>query len=125
MATTFVGAYVRSHQLSAVAIGDSYLLLVRDGTLSRLNELHSEAGGVTSCIGFNLARIDVVEQIPLLPGDRLLLASDGIVTLAEDEIAAILLQSIDARAGVHNLLRAVEEAAVPYQDNTTAVAMFF
>jgi serine/threonine protein phosphatase PrpC len=124
MATTFIGAYVRAHQLSAVAIGDSYLLLVRDGTLSRLNELHSEAGGVTSCIGFNLARIDVVEQIPLLAGDRLLLASDGIVTLAEDEIAAMLVQSIDAHAGVHNLLRAVEEAAVPHQDNTTVVALF-
>jgi serine/threonine protein phosphatase PrpC len=125
MATTFIGAYVRGHELSAVAVGDSYLLLVRDGALLRLNELHSEAGGVTSCIGFNLARIDIVDKVPLMPGDRLLLASDGIVTLAEDEIAAMLQQSIDARAGVHNLLEAIEAAAIPYQDNATAVALFF
>lgn len=124
MATTFVGAYLRGRDLSVVAVGDSYALLMRDGALTRLNKLHSEGGGVTSCVGFNLASIDLADKLLLNPGDRLLLASDGIVTLAEDEISAMLQQSLDARAAVHNLLRAVEEAQVPHQDNATVVALF-
>ena len=125
MATTFVGAYAQGRELSLVAVGDSYALLLRDGVLSRMNELHSEGGGVTSCVGFNLSRIDLADKLLLLPDDRVLLASDGIVTLAEDEIAAMLKQSIDAHAAVHNLLRAVEDAQVPHQDNVTVVALFF
>lgn len=125
MATTLVAAHVKDRQLSAVAVGDSYVLLLRDGQLSRLNELHSEGGGVTSCVGFNLARIDLADSLLLMPGDRLLLASDGIVTLADDEIAAVLRGAADAKAAVHELLAAVEQAGIPHQDNTTVVALFF
>lgn len=124
MATTFVGAYVRKRDLSLVAVGDSYALLLRDGELSRLNELHSEGGGVTSCVGFNLSRMDLADSLLLRPGDRVLLASDGIVTLAEDEIAQMLQDAGDARLAVRHLLAAIEEAQIPYQDNATVVALF-
>lgn len=125
MATTFVGAYVRRRELSVVSVGDSYALLQREGKLSRLNELHSEGGGVTSCVGFNLARIDLLDNLLLQPGDRLLLASDGIATLQEDEIAAMLREAPDAESAVRDLLGAVEDAGAPHQDNTTLVAIFF
>jgi serine/threonine protein phosphatase PrpC len=123
MATTLVAFYLRGNEFWAVSVGDSYLLLLREGRLVRLNELHSEEGGVTSCVGFNLARIDIADALPALAGDRFLLASDGIVSLDDEEVAAFLGQAADAEAAVRDLLGAVEQAALPTQDNATAVAV--
>ena len=54
-------------------------------------------------------------------GDRLLLASDGLLTLSEQEIAAILQKTQDAplEASAAALIQAVEAAEHPHQDNTT------
>jgi len=123
MATTLVALYVRGAEYWAVSVGDSYLLLLRDGKLVRLNELHSEAGGVTSCVGFHLARVDLAAKLPVAPGDRFLLASDGIVTLDDEEVTGFLGGSDDADAAVRALLAAIEEAKLPGQDNATVVAL--
>jgi serine/threonine protein phosphatase PrpC len=122
MATTLVALYVRGAEFWAVSVGDSYLLLLRGDRLVRLNELHAEAGGLTSCLGFNLARVDVADALAVQPGDRFLLASDGILALDDDEIAGFLGEG-DAAAAVGALLAAVEQADLPGQDNATAVAV--
>lgn len=122
MATTLVALYVRGAEFWAVSVGDSYLLLLREGRLMRLNELHAEAGGVTSCVGFNLSRVDVADTLAVHPGDRFLLASDGIVVLDDAEVAEFLGRD-DAQAAVRGMLAAVEQAQLPNQDNATVVAV--
>lgn len=123
MATTLVVLYLRGNEFWAASVGDSYLLLLRDGQLVRLNELHAEGGGVTSCVGFNLSRVDIADRLPAVPGDRFLLATDGVVTLDDAEVTAFLAGPRDASTAVHDLLAAVEHAGSPGQDNATVVAV--
>ena len=123
MATTLVALYVRDAEFWAVSVGDSYLLMLREGRLMRLNDLHSESGGVTSCMGFNLARVDIADRLAVMPGDRFLLASDGIITLDDAEVTGFLSGGADADAVVRDLLDAVEQAQLPNQDNATVVAL--
>jgi len=123
MATTLVALYVRGAEYWAVSVGDSYLLLLRDGKLVRLNELHSEAGGVTSCVGFNLARVDIADTLPVATGDRFMLASDGVVTLDDDEVTGLLGGTDDPDTAVKGVLTAIEEANLPGQDNVTVIAL--
>jgi protein phosphatase len=123
MATTLVVLYARSLEFWAVSVGDSYLLLLRNGRLLRLNDLHAEAGGVTSCLGYNLSRVDIADTLAVMPGDRFLLASDGIVALEDDEVAGLLGGAPDAGGAVRALLDGVEKVGLPSQDNATAVAL--
>lgn len=123
MATTLVALYVKGDKFWAASVGDSYLLLLRDGRLMRLNELHAEGGGVTSCVGYNLSRVDIADTLPAAPGDRFLLASDGVIVLEDEEVTRFLGDAADAPAAVKRLLDAVEEARNPGQDNTTVVAV--
>lgn len=123
MATTLVSVYVKGHRLTVISVGDSFVFLMQGGQLTRLNDLHSEGGGVTSCVGYNLSRIELLEG-EVASGDRLLLASDGILTLNEDEVAEMMRDAKDAKSAVTRLLDAVTEAGIPHQDNTTVVALF-
>lgn len=124
MATTLVALYLQEDGFWAASVGDSYLLQLRGERLTCLNELHSESGGVTSCVGYNLTRLDVVARRGLEAGDRFLLASDGIATLGSVEVAALLGGADDPEMAVSDLLAAVEEQALPSQDNVTLVAVF-
>ncbi|MCY3766322.1 MAG: hypothetical protein OXH06_12965 [Gemmatimonadetes bacterium] len=55
--------------------------------------------------------------------DRVLLASDGLMTLTEEQIARILRERNDTPLdnAVDSLMKAVEAAGDPYQDNTTVL----
>jgi len=123
MATTLVALYARGSEFWAVSVGDSYLLLMREGQLVRLNELHAESGGVTSCVGFNLARVDIADRLSILPGDRFLLATDGVVTLDDAEVTGFLARSVEPDDAVKGMLDAVEQARLPNQDNVTLVVL--
>ena len=123
MATTLVAMFARGAEFWAVSVGDSYLLMQREGKLLRLNELHSESGGVTSCVGFNLARVDIADRLSLLPGDRYLLATDGVVTLDDAEVTGFLARADEPEAAVKAMLEAIEQAKLPNQDNVTAVVL--
>lgn len=124
LATTVVALYARGNEFWAASVGDSYLLLRRRGQLLVLNELHAEGGGVTSCVGFNLSRVDLADGLLVEPGDRFLLATDGIATLDADEIGALVGDAADPDCAVRGVLSAIEECALPNQDNVTAVAVF-
>jgi len=124
MATTLVALYRRGGDFWAASVGDSYLLLLRQGQLMVLNELHSDRGGVTSCVGFNLTRIELADRLRVEPGDRFLLASDGIAALDPQEIGRLLGAAADAPGAVRELLAAIEAAELPTQDNATVVALF-
>ena len=149
MGTTLVAAAVEDGLLHWASVGDSPLWLWRDGGLERLNADHSmrpvlrdlvEMGRLTEDEARTDPRVHHLRSVlggdddvplldlpaagrPLRAGDVVLLASDGLETLPEDRIAALVADRRgDARAIVRALLDAVTAAAKPGQDNTTVVA---
>ena len=148
MGSTLVAAVVSSEGLHWISVGDSPLWLFRQGTLERLNADHSMApiladlvakGSTTAeeaardprrhalrsaVMGDDIHLIDVSSQpVAVEQGDRLLLASDGLLTLSDQEIAEILQKTRDAplEDSAAALIQAVEAAAHPQQDNTTVL----
>lgn len=123
MSTTLVALYCHGGEAWSISVGDSYLMLLRNGMLYVLNELHRAGNGVTSCLGMQLSQIHALSPIPVSAGDRLLLATDGITTLSEASIKQCLASAADARQAAGDLLRSIEEAQVAHQDNATVVAI--
>ena len=148
MGSTLVAAVVASEGLHWISVGDSPLWLFRAGQLERLNADHSmaplladlvAAGRMTAeeaarhpsqhslrsvVMGDEMPLIDVSSQpVALEQGDRVVLASDGLLTLDEQEIADILKKTRDAplEDSVATLIQAVEGAGHPYQDNVTVL----
>jgi protein phosphatase len=148
MGCTLVGVALNEKGLEWISVGDSPLWLYHAEQLHRLNADHSmmpilqkqvERGVLTpnealehpnrhwlrsALIG---SQIDLIDQslmpLKLVPGDRILLASDGILTLPEQEISQILSQSLPARKLVKKLLAAVEKKGKQGQDNTTILVV--
>ena len=123
MSTTIVALYARGADACALSVGDSYLMLLRKGMLYVLNDLHREGSALTSCLGAQLRQIWAVEMLKIEPGDRILLATDGITTLSEATIKERVAAAANAQDVVDGLLRAIEDAAHTHQDNATIVAM--
>jgi serine/threonine protein phosphatase PrpC len=148
MGCTLVAAAFLDDGLVWVSVGDSPFWRFRDGGIKQLNEDHSMAPLIaqrvtagtlspeeaarhpdrnalrSALIGEPISKLDLRESpIRLTPGDKFLLASDGLQTLADQEIAAILAEDADALDLARKLLRAVEERNRKGQDNTTAIVV--
>ncbi|MDE2812152.1 MAG: protein phosphatase 2C domain-containing protein [Gemmatimonadota bacterium] len=148
MGSTLVAAVVASEELHWISVGDSPLWLFHEGQLERLNADHSmtpvlaelvAAGRMTAedaarhpsrhslrsvVMGDEIPLIDVSSQpVAMEQGDRVILASDGLLTLDEQEIADILKKTLDAplEDSAAALIQAVKEAGHPYQDNVTVL----
>ena len=148
MGSTLLAVVVSQRGLEWLSIGDSPLWLFRDGHLVRINSDHSMApvladmvarGRMTedeaaensnrymlrsAVMGDEISLIDVSSQPrDLKKDDLLLLASDGIMTLGDKEIVNILqeMQSASLEETVVALLKAVEDVALPNQDNATVL----
>jgi PPM family protein phosphatase len=154
MGTTIVVASFAPFELGAglswISVGDSLLYLWRRGELARLNEDHSlapeldkmaEAGKMTwdeaqadprrhylraALTGDDIEMIDVTPRpLALAEGDIILVASDGIHSLDEADIARVVdnarVKGADAIAGA--LIAAVDKLGFPHQDNTTIIAV--
>jgi serine/threonine protein phosphatase PrpC len=68
--------------------------------------------------------VDLCEQAcSLQADDRVLLASDGLLTLSEADIAAHLGDEMAAELPCQRLLAAVAAAGYPNQDNTTVIVV--
>ena len=145
-----MAAYLDSDGVRWASVGDSSLLLFRSGRLYRLNDNHSlgalldkqaAAGLITyeeahnspnrhslrsALTGGPIAVADVAHTPQsVLPGDWVIVASDGLDTLTADEIATAIG---NASAGTpadltRNLLDQVGRRAVPNQDNTSVIAV--
>ena len=84
--------------------------------------------GLTSFIGMGrLKYIDKSqESIPLVAGDRILLATDGVFNALSDQtIEAVLTRIPDVQQAAAELERLVIQRANPRQDNFTAVILGF
>lgn len=148
MGTTVVAVVISQRGLDWISVGDSPLWLFREGQLRRLNADHSMAavfadlvtvGRMTeeeaatdpkrhalrsAVMGDEIHLIDRSPQpVALERGDRVVLASDGLETLSDDEIACILqtMQNAPLAEVAKALIQAVEKVENPHQDNTTVL----
>ena len=143
MASTAVAAVVANGMLSWVSVGDSHLYLWRSGKLFKLNQDHSQAGLmvrsghyqpndpevlaaksvlVSALTGRKLEIVDwPKEAFKVEKGDVLLLASDGLNTLTEQEVEGIVSE-VELEGAVklsRTLLETVKGRRADRQDNTT------
>ncbi len=146
MGCTMVAALLSRGRLWWVSVGDSHLYLLRDRQLVKKNADHSYGGYIkrmkemgadvepdpnlspnmlmSAMIGEEIADIDLSETpLTLLPGDRVLLATDGLDTLGQGSVIQHSAWSATARDCVSALLKAVEDAEQPRQDNTSVVCV--
>ncbi|NJN47893.1 MAG: protein serine/threonine phosphatase 2C family protein [Candidatus Competibacteraceae bacterium] len=132
MGCTLLAAVLAKEGLYWISVGDSPLWLYRNNQLTRLNQDHSYrpvlaqqlAGGEISAIAaqahpdrnalFSALTGGLIHQVdlshdpyPLQTGDRVLLASDGLLTLSEIRIATHLNASAAADMICQRLLEAV------------------
>ena len=146
MGCTLVAAVILDNTIQWVSVGDSPLWVMQQDHLQRLNEDHSmapllqnlvEAGRMSAeeaatdsrrnalrsaVMGGELELVDCSEApVPLHESTCVLLASDGLQTLSDEEITAILRQSaeLDSDTCADRLMAAVEEKRYPKQDNVT------
>lgn len=117
MGTTMVAAVVKDSQLWCAWVGDSRLYLLRDGKLQQLTQDHAELweeyrsgqisweaihyhprrSKLTNSITARRKNLEVshLTPVPLQPGDRLLLCSDGLSSEVKDsEIEKILARNV-------------------------------
>jgi protein phosphatase len=146
MGCTLVGVAFAVEGTDWISVGDSPLYLVRKGEIVRLNEDHSlapeidrlaELGHISRAVaqadpsrhvlrsaltGTTIEMIDRPRTpLRLEPDDMIVLASDGIHSIAEAEIARITAAAATPAAAADALLTAVVAVDDPHQDNTTVV----
>ena len=146
MGCTLVACVLERGQLRWVSVGDSHLYLLRGSELTKKNADHSyggfldrmaEAGTpveaeagfsrnmlMSALTGDDIAEIDCPESpLQLQRGDRVILSSDGLDTLDQHQIIDICKSHSAPKACVDALLRAVNDAGAPRQDNTTVIVI--
>ncbi|NNE62544.1 MAG: SpoIIE family protein phosphatase, partial [Gammaproteobacteria bacterium] len=146
MGCTMVSAYLQDNKLYWVSVGDSHLYLLRDRELIKQNADHSygayldmmkeqgmemdEQAGMSrnmlmsAMTGEEISSIDVSETpVKVRPGDRVIIASDGLDTLGAGAIIQYSSWSATAKECVYALLKAVEDANKINQDNTTLIVI--
>jgi formylglycine-generating enzyme required for sulfatase activity/serine/threonine protein phosphatase PrpC len=146
MGCTMVTGYLEDNKLYWVSVGDSHLYLIRDRELIKQNADHSygayldmmkeqgmeieEQQGMSrnmlmsAMTGEEISSIDVAETpVKVKPGDRVIIASDGLDTLGAGAIIQYSSWSATAKECVYALLKAVEDANKINQDNTTLIVV--
>jgi serine/threonine protein phosphatase PrpC len=136
--TTGVACLVQDDRAWWCHVGDSRLYLFRDGRLidrthdhSRRRQVaHGRNGAgkltITRCLGGLNLPPDLAEAGPtaLLPGDTLLLSSDGFWSQFEpDELGRRLYQQGELGENLRPLVEEARHSASPRSDNTSVVAL--
>lgn len=147
--STLVSALIIKDALWWISVGDSRIYLYRDSRLNQLSRDHDlfqdwmpdildgkrsldeamknpEGRKLTSFIGMGELRyVDRnLSPIPLLPGDRILLMSDGIYgTVSDAEMTDILQNCANVQDAASQIAKKISTAALPYQDNYTLVIL--
>lgn len=149
---TLVAALYQDGYCSFVSVGDSYIFHAdAQGNLRRLNKLHTVGAEldeksrqglisvqeaqqgknrevlVSAIHGRLLKKINEPQTIALREGERIILASDGILTLSEHQLKQLLGQHPVGLDDVEflgaDILEAIEAKRHPKQDNATVLIM--
>ncbi len=146
MGCTMVAAILEKGKIWWASVGDSHLYLIRNGEFSKLNADHSyggfldrmEAAGtpveqeagltrnmlMSAITGDEINEIDCPgDPVELEPRDRILICSDGMDTLSTGRILEYSTGDDTPKECADALMKAVEDAGMPRQDNTTAVVV--
>lgn len=153
MATTMVAAVVRDDMLTVANVGDSRAYLCRDGVVKQITRDHSLVGEMVrdgvmtkaearhskvknritrSLGGETNVHVDVYRDIPLRPGDKILLCSDGFSQYAQPkdiaqlishgqpkDISETLIDYALRRGGSDNISTILIEVVPPLSDTET------
>lgn len=146
MGSTIVAVYITAQRLYWVSVGDSLLYRYASHRLQRLNADHSIAGDLQKQVDAGEMSQEVADSkpnrhaltsamtgydIPLLEqshieivqGDRFVIASDGIHTLTEKQIAHSLSKIVQNQPLAEALVAQIEKKGLKNQDNTTIVIL--
>jgi formylglycine-generating enzyme required for sulfatase activity/serine/threonine protein phosphatase PrpC len=146
MGCTLVAALFNGSKLYWVSVGDSHLYLLRNHELTKKNVCHSYGGFLdrmaaagrpiepeagfsrnmlmSALSGDEIAEIDCPDQpLELQAGDRIVVCSDGLDSINSAKILSFSQSAKTAKEFVGAMLKGVEDAAIPRQDNTTAVVV--
>ena len=145
--TTILMGLFKDNMFHYLSVGDSRICLYRQGQLYQLNRehiycndlaisavngeigigdvySHRKSGGLTSFLGMGaLKHIDLpAKPLATLPGDKIILMSDGVYNaLTEEEFTAALNTGTGEVANALNL--AIQAKGYAKQDNYTAVIL--
>ncbi len=146
MGCTLIAVYLNKSGMYWISVGDSLIYLFRDGKLNQLNQDHSmaplieesyKAGKLSkqeadnypnknalrsALMGDEIPLIDAPDRpIQLYQNDVVIIASDGILSLNNNEIRDIVEKSLgdSAELTTNNLIKAVKLKNRKNQDNTT------
>lgn len=148
MGTTLVAVWIGEEGVRWISVGDSLLLLIRKGKMFLLNTLHQysteldrmvDEGAISreeamnhpdrhfltsAVMGKDVTLVDLREEcFPLLPGDRLLVASDGVGPYLDSLGPAGMryLSMLSAKELVCSVLDGINRDGSPSQDNATLI----
>jgi protein phosphatase len=140
MGATLVAAVVKAADVRWISVGDSPLFLLSQGKLERLNADHSMVPQIEALVARGIITAEEAAQHPsrhtlreavmgrplslidegrraLAPGDRLLVCSDGIMSLDPAQIVRKAVGPVAA------LIDAVLAVGAPRQDNVTVIKL--
>lgn len=148
MGCTLVAALFLADRCEWLSVGDSLILRIRNRELERVNPLHVYANELDELVrqgelSEEAARYDpertaltsaiqgtVLEHVAqgtlaLETGDVVMLASDGILTLPDDEIVSICAEQgeLDAQRVVQTVVDCIDAQGRPGQDNATLIVV--
>ncbi len=137
--TTVVVAVVQQGQMTALHSGDSRLYWARDGWLLQRTRDHSyhdqpalfgalpagvHRGVLFTCLGSDADPLyDVLGPAPLASGDRILLCSDGLWSVFDDDTLAAALYAAPLADAVERLAQQALQRGGRHGDNVTLLAM--
>jgi serine/threonine protein phosphatase PrpC len=142
MGSTVVAALVRGHSLAIGHVGDSRIYLIRQGAIQQLTQDHSlvmeqvRLGYITQeqadkselqnvilrALGADMDVEADVEDLVALPGDTLLMTSDGLTRhVSDDAILEIITRCSNLEAACALLIQAAKERGG--DDNITCLLL--
>jgi serine/threonine protein phosphatase PrpC len=147
--STLAAVIVTGGQLDWVSIGDSAIMVHREGELSNLNKKHNlqsllekeyQSGKITkaelmnnpkkkrltSYLGNDGFREIALNEKPLklLSGDKIILCSDGVYnSISEFELENILTQNLKPFEAADQIIKNINDQKISNQDNATIIIL--